>query len=601
MRNHENQNHKRARNTLNPIKLVNEASSSTLTKRAKNLAINMHKNFQDQKHEYYNQDDVLVLESLKFSTSIKTYEVNFGSQNKENKRQKIQAIVQVTDQGLIPREGYRNLAAIEHNLPREYLVSLEKTNINKEMENLIPIKLVNVHTTRTNISFDEEADIVNEEIVEQMVSAIGKGGYRSIKDILKYIVPGLVNNDILNPIYPVINLRISGDGRNVGKKVKHVMVTCVILDDKKNLHIPNNHFVTVLYPGNENYDSLNNAMSLFLKELHELKQYGLKINRIRWEVNLYFSSDWKFLCICLGFNNANSKYFCPWCEASKDNRDDLNANWKMTKTMEQLNINYSIYKGHRKPPLFNMISLDNWLIDELHIMLRITDCLWNLVLCELREDDLFDDLTRIVIINEMNRIKVKFQFWKEKGSESWNHTSLMGKDKLKVLENFNLELLFSTPRATKIRELWDKFSDLYNDLRKDDTDPDNFETAAKEWLTLFLTPSIGDWMVGEEVVAGLYLPSDITPYIHVLVYHVADMMRNHRNWGLKAFSCAAVEKKNHQHVSYFFRKTLKDGGQCANGCSSIKQLLYHENRTLYYAYNNHDGHSFSKPEKISIQ
>ena len=93
MRNRENQNHKHARNTLNPIKLVNEASSSTLTKRAKNLAINMHKNFQDQKHEYYNQDDVLVLESLKFFTSIKTYEVNFGSQNKENKRQKIQAIV----------------------------------------------------------------------------------------------------------------------------------------------------------------------------------------------------------------------------------------------------------------------------------------------------------------------------------------------------------------------------------------------------------------------------------------------------------------------------------------------------------------------------
>src|SRR5436190_24341642 len=90
----------------------------------------------------------------------------------------------------------------------------------------------------------------------------------------------------------------------------------------------------------KNYDSLKNAMSLFLEELHELKQYGLKINRIRWEVNLYFPSDWKFLCIYLGFNNANSKYFCSWCEASKDNRDDLNANWKMTKTMEQLNINY---------------------------------------------------------------------------------------------------------------------------------------------------------------------------------------------------------------------------------------------------------------------
>ena len=68
----------------------------------------------------------------------------------------------------------------------------------------------------------------------------------------------------------------------------------------------------------------------------------------------------------------------------------------------------------------------------------------------------------------------------------------MEKDKLNMLKNFNLELLFLTSRATKIRELCDKFLDLYNDLRKNDTNPDNFEKAAKEWLALFLSPSIGD-------------------------------------------------------------------------------------------------------------
>ena len=68
------------------------------------------------------------------------------------------------------------------------------------------------------------------------------------------------------------------------------------------------------------------------------------------------------------------------------------------------------------------------------------------MLCELRENNLFDDLTRNVIINKMNQIKVKFQFWKEKGSESWNYMSLMGKDKLNMLKNFNLELLFLTSR-----------------------------------------------------------------------------------------------------------------------------------------------------------
>lgn len=72
-------------------------------------------------------------------------------------------------------------------------------------------------------------------------------------------------------------------------------------------------------------------------------------------------------------NSANSKYFCPWCEISKDERGNLNTNWKMNKTMEQLNSDYTAYKGHQQVPLFNMIPLDHWIVDELHIILRITD------------------------------------------------------------------------------------------------------------------------------------------------------------------------------------------------------------------------------------
>jgi hypothetical protein len=111
MRNREQKHHrnnnyipnKHARSALKP---VNEASNSTLIKRARNLSIQMHNYFQDQSKDYYNQNDILNLESLKFSTNIKSYEINFGSQDKENKRQKVQAIVQATDKSLISREAY---------------------------------------------------------------------------------------------------------------------------------------------------------------------------------------------------------------------------------------------------------------------------------------------------------------------------------------------------------------------------------------------------------------------------------------------------------------------------------------------------------------
>jgi hypothetical protein len=52
---------------------------------------------------------------------------------------------------------------------------------------------------------------------------------------------------------------------------------------------------------------------------------------------------------------------------------------------------------------------------------------------------------------------------------------------------------------------------------------------------------------------GLYNPSDITPYMHVFVCHMHEFIEKHRQWGVAAFSCAPVEKKNHQHISHFFQ------------------------------------------------
>ena len=74
--------------------------------------------------------------------------------------------------------------------------------------------------------------------------------------------------------------------------------------------------------------------------------------------------------------------------------------------------------------------------------------------------------------------------------------------------------------------------------------------------------------------------------MHVLVYHVPEMMRIHQKFGLAAFSCSAVEKKNHQQVSHFFKKTTKDGGVGKGRKSAIVNILEYENRVLYF--NNHN-------------
>lgn len=45
----------------------------------------------------------------------------------------------------------------------------------------------------------------------------------------------------------------------------------------------------------------------------------------------------------------------------------------MDKLIEQTNY----YKEYFQKPLFDMISLNYWIPDELHIILRITDRLWD--------------------------------------------------------------------------------------------------------------------------------------------------------------------------------------------------------------------------------
>ncbi|POG69680.1 hypothetical protein GLOIN_2v1479902 [Rhizophagus irregularis DAOM 181602=DAOM 197198] len=325
--------------------------------------------------------------------------------------------------------------------------------------------------------FSEESDITDPLIIDQVINATGKGAYRIVKKILEYIIPSYVEKGILDPAIPTIHLRISGDGLNVGRKVKLVMITIALLDDSINICKPNYHYTTILFP-----------------ELQELSNVGIVINNTLWNFEFFFSSDWKFLATCLGFNAANSNNFCLWCEITKNQRGNGQNDWTISKSMSSLNENPTAYPGHKLPPLFNMISLKNHVPDKLHIMLRITDRLWELVLQEIKNEGLFNDITRNIIIKEMENLKIRFEFWNIHGTNNWNYTFLMGDDKLCVLRNFNLTKLFDPERAALIKSLWYGFAELYDLLGEKTTDPQYFRLKAKVWCELFLKKTNKDFI-----------------------------------------------------------------------------------------------------------
>src|SRR6266540_4106082 len=96
---------------------------------------------------------------------------------------------------------------------------------------------------------------------------------------------------------------------------------------------------------------------------------------------------------------------------------------------------------------------------------------------------------------------------------------------------------------------------------------------------MFVTPSTGPFN-SPTWQTGMYTTKDVTPYMHLLVYHIPEFIKEHRAIGLNAFSCSALEKKNHLQVRQFFSKTSKDGFR--KDKSAIIGILEAENRSLYY-------------------
>ncbi|PKC55104.1 hypothetical protein RhiirA1_476158 [Rhizophagus irregularis] len=159
------------------------------------------------------------------------------------------------------------------------------------MNNTIPISILNISNQPSPTPINENSDINDPEIVEKVLKYTVNSEYN------KPSVPGdLINRRVINSDNPIINLQISDDGRNVGHKVKHVIITCVILNDIVNLHKSDYHYTIILYSETENYELLQRMIELISNELNDLVLNGLRdSNDTIWTINPYFSSDWKFM------------------------------------------------------------------------------------------------------------------------------------------------------------------------------------------------------------------------------------------------------------------------------------------------------------------
>ena len=146
----------------------------------------------------------------------------------------------------------------------------------------------------------------------------------------------------------------------------------------------------------------------------------------------------KYLAACLGLEAANTNYSRIWCKCPTQQRHDTCKTWEMNQ--EQLN-NFPQRKiqlhaktkekyGCIQQPLFPSILKDHVISDILHLFLRISDALINLLILDLRRMDGIAKtrLDQYMTILNVNR-KIPFHTFVNKETKHLKWRDLTGSEK----------------------------------------------------------------------------------------------------------------------------------------------------------------------------
>ena len=150
--------------------------------------------------------------------------------NEDLELKKLDAFVRACDESLLSRDGYRHLAAVEPHLIREYRVGKHRIKITNIINKEIKIRTFNIDKPLNDDNFDMYEQPEEGILVEE--TEIGNGAYRSIYTILQTLIPiwKKASPAIINP-GNTLKLKLGGDGRNVGRKQSHVMMTICLLNE----------------------------------------------------------------------------------------------------------------------------------------------------------------------------------------------------------------------------------------------------------------------------------------------------------------------------------------------------------------------------------
>lgn len=383
-----------------------------------------------------------------------------------------------------------------------------------------------------------------------------------------------------------IRVKLSGDGTNIGKRLHVINVTFTVLDEGTLAQAAGgNHLIAVIKEP-ENYETLSKALTDIRKDVESLKH--LSVGTEQFEIEWFLGGDWKFLaCVC-GLGAAHATYPCIWCKCPLYDKYDGRKEWSLTdvskgarsieEIQQQVNTrSRTVEKYNSKhAPLFPSIPIDHVVIDSLHLFLRISDNLINLVIQELRRQDALDK--NKTFNDGFNRskykhmagwetylndtLKIPFNWFVCKDSKKLKWRDLTGPEKQKLFRNIDFtRVLPNHQKSDQISQLWKQFLTIANMLSSTipQQSKEEIQEASKSFLEQFLK---------------LYHTKHVTPYMHALVWHVPEFIQMYGT--ISSFTQQGLEKLNDKTTKDFFRSTNQ------RGMDALKQIVQKRNRIEYF-------------------
>ena len=132
----------------------------------------------------------------------------------------------------------------------------------------------------------------------------------------------------------------------------------------------------------ETYFELKNALKDMLDSIEKL--HKVEINDKEYFIKYMMAGDMKFLSLIYGLNAANSNQPCIWCKVNLKESLDIECNCTIDRSLNEAFKKYSTGQdGYKNEPIIKFIEFDCIVIDLLHLLLRISDRLFNFLINKL--------------------------------------------------------------------------------------------------------------------------------------------------------------------------------------------------------------------------